>query len=319
MTAYELKPLDTLFFRGNTPMEAGLVKAESVFPPPVSVIKGAFTTAILKQTDKLSESENFKKSVLDSVKVKAVLVKKDGKLYAPAPATLYAEKRKEKDEAEKESSDFKHFVEMNLLKAKPISKFKEGLKEKLGIKCSEGDIPFVKENVTKTEAKSLSGNWIRLEKLSDKNESISKDDILLSGDIFSKEDRTGVELDSKRHTVEGQLYSASHLRLKEDVSIVICLEDEVKAQNIPLDSKGIIQLGGEKRLSSYKKFSDVEIPETVDGFYVSFVPIEATEENMKKIVASGKMQVTAGWDLVKKFHKPTTNWIPAGAVFTEKV
>ena len=39
---YEIIPLDTLFFRGSTPMEAGQYNTVSVFPPPVSVIKGAF-------------------------------------------------------------------------------------------------------------------------------------------------------------------------------------------------------------------------------------------------------------------------------------
>ena len=42
---YEIIPLDTLFFRGSTPMEAGQNVAVSMFPPPVSVIEGSFRTA----------------------------------------------------------------------------------------------------------------------------------------------------------------------------------------------------------------------------------------------------------------------------------
>ena len=59
--------------------------------------------------------------------------------------------------------------------------------------------------------------------------------------------------------------------------------------------------------------------------FVSFVPIEATNKTEKadgtveSIVSSGKIFTTAGWDLASGFHKPTTNWIPAGAVFNNKI
>ena len=49
---YEIQPLDTLFFRGSTPMEAGLMNSVSMFPPSASVIKGAFWTAYCNETDK---------------------------------------------------------------------------------------------------------------------------------------------------------------------------------------------------------------------------------------------------------------------------
>jgi CRISPR-associated protein Cmr3 len=49
------------------------------------------------------------------------------------------------------------------------------------------------------------------------------------------------------------------------------------------------------------------------------MPIEATKENLDMLVSSNKLNVTAGWDLANGFHKPTTNWIPAGAVFTKKI
>ena len=49
------------------------------------------------------------------------------------------------------------------------------------------------------------------------------------------------------------------------------------------------------------------------------MPIEATKENLESVISSGKLIVTSGWDLAKGFHKPTTNWIPAGAVFNKKI
>lgn len=52
---YEIIPLDTLFFRGSTPMEAGQNVAVSMFPPPVSVIEGSFRTAFLLQKEFLQK------------------------------------------------------------------------------------------------------------------------------------------------------------------------------------------------------------------------------------------------------------------------
>ena len=50
---YEMTPLDTLFFRGSTPMEAGMMTTVSLFPPPISVIKGALWTAYCREKKNL--------------------------------------------------------------------------------------------------------------------------------------------------------------------------------------------------------------------------------------------------------------------------
>lgn len=308
MVSYEIKPLDTLFFRGSTPMESGMVNAISMFPPPLSVIKGALTTAYLKQHDKLSASAEEKQNILDSVNVKGVLIKKAENLYVPAPATWYVEKMS----AGEDTVDFRHYCGMKVVKAVPISSI-TGKDNPLGIQCSEGDIPFVKETQKNCEAKALSGCWVKKDLVTSENITIKKDDILLPGDIYSLEDRTGVGLDANKHTVEGMLYSATHLRLKDDISIIVCLENDL---DLP-DS--IIQLGGEKRLSTFKKLNEeIEMPQEKANF-ISYVPIEANTENVEKLIASGKFQITAGWDLNKKFHKDSKTWIPAGAVFAEEI
>ena len=64
---------------------------------------------------------------------------------------------------------------------------------------------------------------------------------------------------------------------------------------------------------------DIEVSCKGNDKYISLMPIEATEENLKELVSSNKLIVTAGWDLAKGFHKPTMNWIPAGAVFNKKI
>ena len=58
MKFFELKPLDTLFFRGNIPMEAGILSEQTVFPPPVSVVRGALWTESCREK---AEKENSSK------------------------------------------------------------------------------------------------------------------------------------------------------------------------------------------------------------------------------------------------------------------
>ena len=103
--------------------------------------------------------------------------------------------------------------------------------------------------------------------------------------------------------------------MNEDVSFVIQFSD-----NIEITDKGIISLGGEKRISNYERIDGPSLEFIKDGEqYLSLMPIEATKENLESVISSGKLIVTSGWDLAKGFHKITTNWIPAGAVFNKKI
>ena len=308
MIFYEFNPLDTLFFRGSTPMEAGLSASDSVFPPPVSVIKGAVRTALMKQNKIPLNRENGEKINFDVV---AVLIKKSGNCYAPSPATWYVACRNKKEEATT------HFTGNTILEARPLD---NSLTTSLGIMSSEGDVPFVAGTEKGCEPISLGGAWINVKLLLEKRSTIKEGDILFEKDMYAKEARTGVGLDSRKHTVDGMLYSANHIRLKEDVSIVVCLSGEPEFEGKNLAQSGVIQLGGEKRLCKYEKTAPIEFTEPADSKnFICLVPVEATEEIIKNIVASGKIKTSAGWDLAAGFHKATTNWIPAGAVFSEKI
>lgn len=312
MVCYEFTPLDTLFFRGNTPMEAGQATSESIFPPPVSVVEGAVRTALMKQNGIALNKENGEKI---NVQVTAILVKKSGKFYVPAPATWYAECPKDGD---KKSDNNKHFVGMKIIDAKPLEKT---VADALGIKSSERDVPFVTES-TGTEAKALGANWVSFDLLCSGKSKVEKDDVLLASDIYMSEARTGIGLDENKHTEKGKLYTASHIRLKDDASLVFCLNEEPKFDGKKFAESGTIQLGGEQRLCRYKKIKDEncpKLPSDSKGNYVCLAPVEATQENLEKIISSGKLKVVSGWDLATGFHKPSSSWIPAGAVFSEKI
>ena len=313
---YELQPLDTLFFGGNIPMEAGLPAADTLFPPPVSVLAGAIRTAVLKEHDvSIADYKNGTvKDVIEKIgaygeapafSITAFLVKKNNTYYVPAPASWYVESEKKPHKAE-------DFTGKRLL----IAESKENTFSKLHIKSSEGSVPYTTAQKG-NDAFPLSNVWLSCEFVFKSNSAtFDGNDILLQKDIYSLENRTGNALDEGRRVKEGMLYSAVHLRLREDVTLCICLDTDVG-----LGEKGIMQLGGECRICRYEKIKNNLLQSgKQDGtLFVSLMPVAEKPEVLEQLVSSQKTIVTAGWDLAKGFHKPTENWLPAGAVFTKQV
>lgn len=302
---FEIIPLDTLFFRGSTPMESGMMNVVSVFPPPVSVIKGAFWTVLH------SEKGDFKSGLDENgnipLEVTGIFIKKsDGKTskyYAPAPATWYYDNDKKISSGEKLDG-------IKLIEAKKMQET-----EKLGMTSSAGKVVFVK---AEKDSKSLSGAWVSIDFLKNPKSKFEKNDVLFEGDILTKENRTNVALNSNRKAKDGQLFSSTHLRLNDGISLVVCFKEK-----LALPEEGKLFFGGEKRISKFKRISEDSLNPLFSNsngeVFVSFVPVEATKNSVDAIVSSGKIFATAGWDLAKGFHKPTTNWIPAGAVFNTKI
>lgn len=310
---YEIIPLDTLFFRGSTPMEAGQNASVSLFPPPASVFEGAVRTAVLKQ--KNVDAKKYAlgaDSSLNSLignpgenppfEVTAILVKKNGKYYAKAPSTWYFDsdkKPKNKDE----------YLGLQVICARNMNEELAAL----SVQSSGENVPFVR---AQKNLQPLGNIWISLDFLKSGRNQISENDFLLQGEICDFESRTGVALDEKKHTVEGKLYSSAHVRLLDGVSLVFAL-----SKDAGLSDSGKIFLGGEKRISAYRKIEEDLLKDFSfeSENFLSLAPVRATDEILKSVAASGKLEVTAGWNLAKGFHKPTESWIPAGAVFTKNV
>ena len=300
--SYEMQPLDTLFFRGSIPMEAGMQNVVSVFPPPVTVLSGAFWTAACQLACK-GTVDYGKPS--DMPKVQGFFIKKNGVYYAPAPSTWYYDSEKKA----KTGRDLKG------VSLKVAEKLNERISEHLGIKTSAGDVVFVK---AENEAQPLADCWVKTSFFTESKSVFDEDTVLLKSDVYVVESRTGVTLDNHKHTVEGQLYTATHIRLKDDISMVVVFEDNEKLNF--LGSSGKLQLGGEKRVIQYKVEAGMGSQKCDSELWVSSVPVMAENSLLsEKLIASGKLFVTSGWDFAKKFHKETVNWIPAGAVFNENV
>ncbi len=322
MISFEIEPLDTLFFRGSIPMEAGMQNVVSMFPPPVSVLRGAFWTATcLKKEGPLSNAERFG-NVEDMPKVQGFFLKKENKLYAPAPATWYYDY----DGKEKIKSG-ESLKGKALLVAEDLEKKLKSAKNSFQIKTSAENLSFVK---AEKEANSLNDCWIDLNFLKSGKKTFWEDTVLMKSDVYETENRTGIALDEKKHTVEGQLYTVTHIRLFSDITMVVVFDDEAKLAG--LGDIGKLLLGGEKRIVRYKKLNEKlnakieavfdmssEEFDSENSVWFATVPIQADTNNLNELVASAKLCVTSGWDMAKGFHKPSVSWIPAGAVFNEKI
>lgn len=295
---YEITPLDTLFFRGSTPMEAGQYNTVSLFPPPPSVLKGALWTAYRSKT-----GAAFSAGLIDGkipLEIKGFFIKKDEKLYVPAPATWYYDS----DEKKKKGTELKN---VSLCIAKDVS---ETLNT-LNMKSSAEDVVFA---VPENDAKSLGEAWVLLDFIQDPKAKFSDDSVLFNSDIYSSESRTGVGLTAEKKAEDGKLYTSTHIRLHDGISFVIAVDSDIDFD------KGKMILGGERRIAEYKKYDKtLSFKENSSGLFLSVMPIEATAENLKSLISSAKLTVTSGWDMAKGFHKSSVSWIPAGAVFNSKV
>lgn len=311
---YEITPVDTLFFRGSEPMEAGQLTSTPLFPPPPSVIQGAVRTAVLRERGIAFSDYKGNKAPADLIDAigtsgepapfatTAVLMKRDGAIYAPAPASWFI------DSGDKPENSGE-YIDKSVVTAASDN----DAMARLGIVSSSGTHPLV---VAQHEARSLAGCWIRLDLLSRKNVTFSKEDLLTAGDLFGIENRIGIGIDSGRKVEQGKLYSANHIRLREGVTMLIALD-----RDPGLPNSGLFQLGGEQRRCRYDRLSSFPtLPKSAQpAGFVALAPVVATEELLNTVIAAPKPIVTAGWDLSKGFHKPSTTWFPAGSVFSGNV
>jgi len=308
MIWYKIKPVDTLFFRGGETMNMGIDHgASSLFPPPISVLYGALRTTILKQNE-ISFEEYYTGRIPNDLlmlvgkpedakpgfSLIGPIFAKNDDFFIPAPYMWYKEKSRESEE--KMDQHIKVYVSRSI--------DYEGIKGNKPIrwvKTGEGD------------PESLGGKWMKVSDLysTSHTENIP---IFSSSDFYMHETHTGIARDKAGRVRKGHLYSFDHIRLVDDVALLIGIDTR-----LPIESSGIIFIGAEKRFASYKEVDGPEFRDTATGLYLSLSPIEAHAETNNTVVATGKIQYVGGWDLRIGFHKPMKGYFPAGSVFSRAV
>lgn len=311
---FELTPLDTLFFRGSEPMEAGQPSPVPLFPPPVSVLQGALRSAYLK--DKGIPFSNYNKgNVTEEVTkqigksgeaapfaITALLIKKDGAYYTPAPANWFID-------TDKKPANGRGFCGKSVIVAKTETKDTKAM----SLCSSAGTVSLV---IAKHEAVSLGGCWVNTELLGKQSITFAANDLLTDKEVFTTENRIGIALDSQRTVVEGKLYSANHIRLIEGITLVAAFD-----QHPGIADNGLLQLGGEQRKCHYQSIKGLSFADSgkQTGKFVALAPVAASQGILSRVIAAHKPVIISGWDLSRGFHKSTTTWLPAGSVFSEKV
>jgi CRISPR-associated protein Cmr3 len=328
-TWIEIEPVDTLFFRGGESMEAGENhEVDTMFPPMPATIIGAIRTAIMRQHN--IGPANYVKNPAASLRdfpilgqpntpgfsLTGPLFMTDNALLLPAPAHWYA------DLPEPEKMQWGK--EYPLQAASPLTPGRLGL---------TGSVrqPFWVHQPEGSDMKTLSGYWATstafaaMAKTGKAAISFVKEAsnlkkntpaILPVSTLFDREERTGLAMTPQRTAKEGHLYSAAHIRMRSGVRLVTCIHSP---HQVPLETVGIVQLGGEQRVCRYRLLPDLTLPESeAPGLLLGLGPLELcslSQELAASPRTSGKLLRVGGWDMAKRFHKPMKAWLPSGTVF----
>lgn len=299
---YKFTPVDTLFFKGASPMNLGENHTAShVFPPPAHTLSGALRTAVLIQ-NKISFDDygkgNAPKEIYDAVgkagmpapfSLTGPLFMLEDQIYIPGPYSWFIEKDSKKDKIP--------IIKGELLKSRLL---KSETNEFLWAKGGTGNLV------------SLGGMWIKKEDLYSKTIKI---EVKKGMDFFANEPRTGIALEKNRRARKGHLYSFNHIRLKRDVCLLFGTD-----LDLPIKDEGVLKLGAEQRFGWYRKFTDNPLGFNENGnLYLTLSILEGNETANKSVVATGKILYFGGWDLNKGFHKPMKGFFPAGTVFNQKI
>ncbi|MBA4368356.1 MAG: hypothetical protein C0403_12055 [Desulfobacterium sp.] len=299
---YQFTPVDTLFFKGASPMALGENHtAFHVFPPPAHTIAGAIRTAALIQ-NKISfddfGSGKTPSEIYDAIGQAGTpapfgligpFFMLENTIYIPAPYSWFKPKDSFGDK-------------VKLIKGKP-------LKSRL-LKSASSEFLWAKDE--KGEIVSLGGMWIKKEDLHSNEAAIEAKN---STDFFKNEPRTGIALEKNRRVREGHLYSFNHARLKKDVSLVFGTDRE-----LPIEDQGVLKIGAEQRFGWYQKMPEKSLEFEDNGnLYATLSILEGNDMANRSVVATGKILYFGGWDLHTGFHKPMKGFFPAGTVFNQKI
>ncbi|HEK25158.1 MAG: type III-B CRISPR module-associated protein Cmr3 [Hydrogenobaculum sp.] len=317
---YNIKPLDTLFFRDGRPFTMSSEMWTSIiFPPYPSTIYGAFRSFLIFERGGLDKFNNGDlKDELGmpekkgSLHIKGPFISHKDTLYFPIPKDLV--KVEEKLETLNLSDAKGLFMADYGLEKCLINRYDKKLEEAEGLISLNDLISYLKaENVT-----------IGFEEI---------------GNFYTKEQKVGIKRDRKTlASEEGFLYKTSTIRLNKNVNIYFESEG---LKNYP--DKGVFRLGGEGKLGFFEKSKD-SLLKGLDSIEFSFesnmfkiylatpsifekgwLPSWINEDTfegafngikLKLVCCSiGKYVLVGGWDMARNKPKPMQRAVPSGSVY----
>ncbi|CAK8724806.1 hypothetical protein KKHLCK_15020 [Candidatus Electrothrix laxa] len=350
MTAqtWRFTPLDSCFFRESRPMDAiGGSELTSCFPPPIRTLLGAIRSAIGEYNEvdwndyleaqyaalreQLGTSDDLAKL---EVSGPWLVQKINGQWQRLYPVPLNQVGRVEQGEIQQvvalEPGDPCHCD--------------------LGEKVRMARPPKGLNKIT-----SLAAYWITEETLnrllSASGNTISANELIPAGDLFSEEPRLGIARDNRLRAAEqGQLYQTRHIRPKPGVAIEVDLQGIMVNEACKLPPEGIIRLGAEGRGAAFEVqpakpaglsnpacpddargglmltlLTPTAAPPAADGSYVPLPGFSREGGSWKGKIKgdnytlhcaiTGKALREGGWDMQAHQPRPVQSYIPGGSVF----
>jgi CRISPR-associated protein Cmr3 len=310
VTTWSFEPIDTWFFRDGTTFVQGenpAVHPVSMFPPFIYPLQAAIRTCLAKAMG-WSVGESLPEGLgdvdhLGQLELRGPYVCYKKEILYPLPAILCGEQGKRvgmlipSDQAVLCDLGNVRLLQMPAgLRRKGL----DGYVTSAGLtRLLQGEMP-------------LDNEWLTI------------------SDLFAYEPRIGITIDSSTRTAEeGLLYSATHVRLRESVELV------VEVRNIPahcqVAAQQVLPLGGENRYARVQVKRDrIPLPSlpAVDHTYRVFVTLLTPGKfrNLKNVIrygpfgqaisaSIGKLQRIGGWDVVKKQPRTMEPFIPAGSTW----
>jgi len=315
MKLWQFTPIDSCFFRGANPFNAGEGGfLDSQFPPTAQTMAGVIrsTIADTMQVDwaKLHNNEQTHISGLigtgvdDPGRLKfngSYIIKNKQRLF-PVPLHLLYNEQKEK---------------WGML---------EPSKEMFITDQGEMHLPQVMKGSPEA-AKPLTNAWLDVKNFTQVLQGSEPSTFYTERDLFKTEPRTGIGRDNSTRIVEeGKLYFTRHIRLAKDVTLAMVVEgaDDIKPAKM-------LRLGGEGRMAALD-YSDSQslLPKRqgIDGKSI-IILLTHGDFNGKnapplpkglKIISAclGKAVHEGGWDYKECSPKPLRSLVPAGSVYFVK-
>lgn len=327
---FRFTPVDTLFFRDGRPFEAEALQgeAESLFPPPTRTLMGACRLA-------LARGQGYKGPAAWSGKLARVLG--DGpdsvgelrfsgphlslgkEALIPFPMHVLGEQG-----ADADGNVF--FTPTTFLEPGEA------------VLC---DLGQARLPVPKTKGVALqSGEGLYLRPAAFEavleGKLPGKDDVVLPERLYVRETRIGLERDAATRTaVQGKLFGATHLRLRDDVSFVVDVEGVPKGW--AKDCPPLVGLGGESRMAELELADAAKKLKTPLGAIESggrctvtlLTPLQLTKATMfgpgamfadwsgvrVESASLGKPIFLGGWDFKERKSLPLRPYLPPGSTW----
>jgi CRISPR-associated protein Cmr3 len=311
-----LEPIDVWLFRDGRPFDAGSDhRAQSLFPPPPSVIQGALRShhLVIKGVD-LEDKQAIKEAVGDAThyppgfRIRGPFIARYAQdvltLYLPLPA-----------DAIKEKDRF-----LALRPQQPPAGLWANVPTPLCWLLPDRVLEKFEEAVWV----SLSSLILYLE-----NGELGTDKAVSADSLYERESRLGIRLQAEtRTTEEGALYEVEFIRPKPDIGLLI----EVHGlEGWP--PVGLMRFGGEGHGARFRQLQAPPWPSPPDPLPERFKVYFATPAYFKggwlpqdwgnfftgsvklKAVALSRYLAIGGFDLAKGEHKSVRRYVPAGSVY----